>query len=465
MTPGRPRRFVNFGRNVRFRCRSYYEPRSEDEVLEILRTCEGRAIRVVGQLHSWSRAPEGDDVVVSLRRLDRIHVSQSGQPSVEIGAGCTVERVVRRLRARGLMLPAVGMTGEQSLVGAISTGTHGSGAPSMSHFVTRARVAAFDRSGAPALIEISTGDALEAVRCALGRMGIILAVTMPCTPLPRVFERSEKHDSLAGLLSRSAAFPLTQFYLMPWSWSWIVQLRRPETGSRTFLPGRLRYRLLRRLTLMWLELCVGTTVRLLHRPSWIPWIYTHLLAAVPQNPVVDTMDRVVMMKGPARYLEMELFVPARHLQRAADFIRNLLSYLAGRTEALTPESLEIVEAGVGMDEARESRGKYIHHYPVTFRYLHRDDTLLSMSAGEAMYAISFVSITREHEPFERAARLLAVSMAGAFGARLHWGKLYPLDAAASVGSISRIERFATECAALDPERRFANEFTRRVLGF
>ncbi|MDG2220579.1 MAG: hypothetical protein P8L85_04320 [Rubripirellula sp.] len=68
---------------------------------------------------------------------------------------------------------------EQTIAGAISTGTHGSGRHSLSHYVSGVRIAKCDDSIGEAVIEeITSGDALLVARCSLGCLGITLAVTI-----------------------------------------------------------------------------------------------------------------------------------------------------------------------------------------------------------------------------------------------------------------------------------------------
>ena len=64
----------------------------------------------------------------------------------------------------------------QTVAGAISTGTHGSGKNSLSHYVEGLRLAAYDeKTGRARIFEITEGPELSVARCSLGCMGVIVS--------------------------------------------------------------------------------------------------------------------------------------------------------------------------------------------------------------------------------------------------------------------------------------------------
>jgi FAD/FMN-containing dehydrogenase len=79
---------------------------------------------VVGKLHSYSDCARGDDVQLDLRNLQGIEVDAAGM-RVHVQAGASIRAVCDALDRAGLALPWAGNYGEQTLVGAALTGTHG----------------------------------------------------------------------------------------------------------------------------------------------------------------------------------------------------------------------------------------------------------------------------------------------------------------------------------------------------
>ena len=228
----------NFGRNVRLTPKTAYAPKNEQEVLAILDANRGRRIRCIGRLHSWSRVIESDDVLLDLRHLDRVEPnSDPSQPSVEVGAGCQVKQILSRLESeRGWTLPSVGFITEQTVAGAISTGTHGSGRNSLSHYVLSVRIARYSPvSGQAVIDEIDDGEELRAARCSLGCLGVIVSVNMQCRPLYAVEELFREYRCLADVIEAEREFPLQQFYLVPWRWTYFAQHRRETKLPRSKL--------------------------------------------------------------------------------------------------------------------------------------------------------------------------------------------------------------------------------------
>src|SRR5205823_6499922 len=113
-----PRIIANFGRNLRFRPRRFYAPRTEDEVLEILdRHADGK-IRVVASLHAWSPAAVCEDVIVDLRHFDRVQVTRdgaTGEARATVGGGTTIKRLLRELRRHNVTMPTLGAITEQTI--------------------------------------------------------------------------------------------------------------------------------------------------------------------------------------------------------------------------------------------------------------------------------------------------------------------------------------------------------------
>ena len=150
----------------------------------------GQTIRCIGRLHSWSRLIESEQVCLDLSNLQQVEPGSSGDAKfVDVGAGCQIKRLLAELNEqKQWTLPSVGFITEQSMAGSISTGTHGSGRHSLSHYVISVRVARYDANGTPIIEEITEGDELRAARCSLGCLGVILSVRMKCRAAYRVKE-------------------------------------------------------------------------------------------------------------------------------------------------------------------------------------------------------------------------------------------------------------------------------------
>ena len=469
----------NFGRNVLIEPKLLAVPKDRHEVLAVLEQHRGRNIRVLGSLHSWSEAARPDDVAVSLRHLTDISVVTDAEhrPAyAEIGAGCTIDRVLDYLNRYGYTLPVYGIVGQQTIAGAISTATHGSGRSSMSHYVAAVTLAGYDRlTGAPRIFEWTEGDPLRAGRCGLGCTGVLLSVRMRVEPECQIEERGQWFDRLDDLLAVAADYPRHQFYLMPWSWRWYAQLRREVPDGSARLSGRILAHVLRAFRLVVIDVGLNGAIRAVTaRPRsrrLLPWIMRRVLPLVAPSGVrvIDRSRKLLMMRHHLyAHVECELFVPAAHVRHAAAFVEWVLACCGGEPRPL-PEDLASDDFGgdVGRDIA-PLRGIYWHDYPVTCRCVLRDDTLISMTSGgedEMWYAISLLTYQRDLVPFLKVARLLAVTMSHAYRARPHWGKICPLTGEELAALHPGLQRFRAQCESVDPSHLFVNEFARLALGF
>jgi hypothetical protein len=185
--------------------------------------------------------------------------------------------------------------------------------------------------------------------------------------------------------------------------------------------------------------------------------------------VIDDSSQILKMRHDLyTHVEMELFVPAGHLSHAAAFVEWVLRCCGGESGQM-PAIL--ADDGFGPNVASEVealKGSYVHGYPITFRQVLRDDTLISMTSGDeadVWYAISLITYQRETRAFSKMAGVMARAMASAYRARPHWGKICPLDTETIAALYPSLPRFRAHCASIDPQQVFVNDFARRALGF
>ena len=460
---------TNFGGNVRFAPRHAYEPRTEAEVLEILDRHAGGKVRVVGALHSWNPGVVTDDALIDLRHFKSVRVERSADNSVSVvvGAGCRVKHLLDELhRQSDHTLPSLGLITEQAVGGAIATATHGSGKHSLSHYVTEMRVAAYDPdTDKPRICTWGESDPeLPAARCALGCMGVVLSVRFRCIPRYDVEEVMRECATLDEVLAREEQYPLQQFFLVPHRWMYFAQRR---VATEQLRPRGLKARLFRAWWFvgidLGLHLIIKGLVSVAKHPPLTRWFFRRVLSklVLKDVTVVDRAERMLVMEHELfRHLEIELFVPARHLPAAAAFARATLDAFAGTDTDLSP-----IPDGDLRDELLRRLGTFTHHYPVTFRRVLPDDTLISPTAGatEPWYAISFITYVEPREPFYALAAFLAKGTARLFQARIHWGKYFPLGPVEVAASYPRLAEFRALCDRVDPRGVFRNEFAARVL--
>src|SRR5262245_36278766 len=104
-------------------------PASEAAVLALVQQarCTDRTIRVVGSGHSFTPLCATDSVLVSLDHLQGMVAVDPIQETATVWAGTKLYNLGEPLWTVGLAMANLGDIDRQTLAGAISTGTHGTG--------------------------------------------------------------------------------------------------------------------------------------------------------------------------------------------------------------------------------------------------------------------------------------------------------------------------------------------------
>jgi hypothetical protein len=319
----------------------------------------------------------------------------------------------------------------------------------------------------------------------LGCAGVILSVTMKCRPRYRVEEHFLEHANLDSVLSAEKDYPLQQFYLVPWRWTYIAQHRR-EVETPKSRTSRV-YHWYRFVALdVAMHLLILLSVRVIRIHALVRTLFRSVLPIfVIRNCrfVADSTTQLVMEHELFRHVEIELFVQRDRLEAALKFLQHALCTAGDRASEPDEAFLDQVDQANCTETLDQLRGKYCHHYPICVRKVLPDDTLISMASNasaspvsepadatdrppnHAWYSITLTNYHRgaNREPFENLAEFLARSMGRLFRARPHWGKLCPLSPDELHALYPAMDRFREVCAESDPDGRFNNRWTESVI--
>ena len=151
-----------------------HRPRTVDEATSIVR--ESRSVRGLGSRHSFTDIADAVDLI-DLSDIDRLPEFDADARSITVSGTASYADVARFLRPHGAALRNLASLPHISVAGAISTGTHGSGAAHGNLATSVAGLEFIASSGEIVGVDRKTPD-FEGMVVSLGAFGMITTVTL-----------------------------------------------------------------------------------------------------------------------------------------------------------------------------------------------------------------------------------------------------------------------------------------------
>ncbi|WP_019135993.1 D-arabinono-1,4-lactone oxidase [Cellulomonas massiliensis] len=432
----------NWARTARATPSRVAHPRDADEVAALVRSAaaSGTRVRAVGAGHSFTPVAVTDGVQLRLdavSALERVEPQPDGTTHVTVGAGIRLWQLNELLAQHGLAMRNLGDIDRQSVAGAVSTGTHGTGARlgGLATQVVGVRLVGADGE----VVEASADrrpDLFELARLGLGSAGVLVAVTLEVVPaftLEAVEGGADLSDVLDaldgpdGLVEGNDHF---EFY-------WFPHTRRTLTKRNNRVPAGTGRPLPRWRYLVEDEVLSNGAFGLTNRlatavPGVTPQLNRLAARTLSDRRFTAPSAEVFISPRRVRFREMEYAVPREHL-------RGVLEELDAWVRA-TAEPVS---------------------FPVEVRFAAADDLWLSTAHGRDTAYVAVHQYLRS--PFRRyfaaAERIVAQ-----VGGRPHWGKLHTLDADRLAALYPRFRDAQRVRAEADPAGVFTNPHLDRVLG-
>lgn len=432
----------NWARTAHATPRRVAQPRDLGELVTVVRGAAqaGLHVRAVGGGHSFTPAAVTDGVQLNLDMIDaleRVAPQPDGTTHVTVGAGIRLHALNTLLAQQGLAMRNLGDIDKQSIAGAVSTGTHGTGSRlgGLATQVVGARLVLADGD----VVEVSRTqrpELFELARLGLGSVGVLASVTLEVVPafrleareepwpLDRVLEELEGPD---GLVDGNDHF---EFY-------WFPHTRRALTKRNNRVPDDV--------------------VLPLHPVR--SWIDDELLS----NAVFALTNRIATLVPPAtvgiNQLSSRALSARRYTAASAEVFVSPRRVRFREMEYAVPRE-RIADVLAEVDGWIESSGERLP-FPVEVRFAAADDLWLSTAYGRptaylAVHQNAYLPYTRYFSAVERIAAQV--------GGRPHWGKLHWLDADQLAGVYPRFADAQRVRADADPDGTFSNAYLDQVLG-
>ncbi len=406
--------------------RSLETPASESAIAALM-SAGGGCIRCVGAGHSFTPLVPTDDVLVSLDRMSGVVAHDKSALNVTLRAGTRLALLSRQLDALGLGLRNLPDVNVQTLAGAISTGTHGTGAdmPALHADVIAMRIVT-SQGEIVECDERSNPDLLAAARVSLGSLGVITQMTLRVVPAYNLRRRVRLMplDAVLEQAPRLAqAHRNFEFFYLPFTGYAAAITHDLYPGSDVLQPESQDEQALRDLRRLrdWLG----------KFPQLRRWVAGRLIESAPEEEARNRSWRLLSTSRPTRFNESEFHVPR---DAGIACVRGVIAALERRNEVF---------------------------FPLEFRYVKGDDAWLSPFYRRDSCSIAI------HAAYGEAHDYLLSEIGPIFrryGGRPHWGKLHALSAKELSALYPRWKDFQVVRERLDPRGRMLNPHLRSLFG-
>lgn len=412
-------------------------PTSVDEVIDVVRQARelGLTVKAIGAGHSFTAIAAAPGILIDLAGLDGLIAVDADKRRVTLAAGTNLYQLPALLQPHGLAMENLGDIDRQTIAGATSTGTHGTGGAfrGLSAQIVALRMVTAE-GGILTVSETENAELLPAARLGLGALGILVEVTVQCVPafVLHAVERPEPLEEVLGSFqTRVNTADHFEFYWFPHTDSVLTKTntRLPADAPRQPL-GRLSRWVDDELLANGVFAATCGTGRLL--PAAIPGINRLATRLTGNREFTDISTSVFTTQRSVRFREMEYAIPREQVPDAVRDIRTLIA----------------------------DRGWRIS-FPIEVRAAAADELWMSTAYGRESGYIAVHRYWREnHLEYFRAVE----GILRGYGGRPHWGKIHFQDAASLAPLYPRFHEFTAVRDRLDPDRLFTNPYLDRVLG-
>ncbi len=402
----------NWSGNIEYRPAEIARPESISELQKVV--ADASKVRAYGSGHSFNTLADTDGTLIAFSEFDKNIEIDSSKMLVRVPAGVRYGEVAPKLHANGFALRNMGSLPHITVVGATSTGTHGSG------------VGNKNLSGSIAEIELitATGDAitldqseLPAARVALGSIGIIHHLTLDIVPTYEVAQTVYFDLPFVQLISNldailSAGYSVS--VLSMWGDEFVDQV--------------------------WVKSKIGTNP-VLTQNEW----FGAKLATRKSNPIreADSAAATEQFGLPGPWFER---LPHFKLDFTPSFGEELQTeYFIDRKDA--PAALNAIY------KIREELSELI--MVCEMRTVAQDENWLSEAYGRETFVFHFT--WRPNIPAVEKLLLKIEASLEPFKARPHWGKVFTNNAFDFSSLYPKFNSFITYRGTYDPSRKFVNK--------
>ena len=410
------------------------KPQTESELQQVVQSAQlsGRRVKAVGSGHSFTAIAVSEEVLVDLSDYDEIVAIDKINQTVTVQSGIQLSKLNQALYENSLAMQNLGDIAYQTIAGAISTSTHGTGAKftGIANQVVALRIVLADSS----IVECSANVNAQLFSCArvgLGALGLISTVTLKVVSafnLAVIEEPMRVDDVLQNLDLHVDSNDHFEFFWVPHT-GWALTKR----NNRNNLPVEPMSKMSHWYSKTLMENYAFGAVCMLGkaRPSLIPKL-AKALPSSGRNEYSDASHKVFASKRIIKFYEMEYAIPREACAEALNRVRRM-----------------VTDSG------------FFLNFPVEVRFTAPDEIPLSTASNrESAYIAVHIYKGMNYVPYFTEVESIMNSYQG----RPHWGKLHFQSAVTLASRYPQWDVFQAVRNQVDPQRMFSNQYLETVLG-
>ena len=382
------------------------------------------SVRGLGSRHSFNGIADSAGRQISLRRLNGMELDADSR-TVTVGGGVRYGELAPWLHARGFALQNLASLPHITVVGAVATGTHGSGVANGSLATAVSALEFVDGRGEVVrLSRARDGDQFAAAVVALGTLGIVTSITLDVQP----------------------AFAMRQdvYLALPFT---TLEANAEAIFSAGYSVSVFTVWQQSRATQVWIKSRIDAAA-----PVAMPREFFGAKAAPRRmHPLLD---------HPAENATEQMGVAGPWYERLPHFRMDFMPSSGQEIQAeyFVPRAMGMA-AMRAVEELREEMAPLL--FVSELRAIAADDLWLSPCYGRDSMALHF-TWRPEWPAVERLLPKIEARLEP-FEVRPHWGKVFAMEAKTVQSRYSRLPEFRVLAERYDPAGRFRNAFVDRHL--
>ncbi len=406
-----------------------FYPRNESDIITLFKECKQnrKKVRVIGAGHSFTPLAVTNGILVSLHHLSGIEKIDYVNKRVTIWGGTTLIDLGKLLYKHGLSMENLGDINLQTIAGAVSTGTHGSGINFGNLSTQVTKLTMITPNGEKLIISPTENSHLfDAARLSLGLLGIITKVeiqVISAHELISVSKRSTINQVLPNLNTLIKSNRHFEFFWFPHTETIQIKTLNPKSkANQEKLKGPSKFN-----DMVMENGALGLVSEISRVQPNLSKIVSKMIAlGVPTGKTVGNSYEMYATPRLVKFNEMEYSIPAEHMQDAIKDINHTID-----------------------------KNNFKVHFPLECRYVKSDNLWLSPSykRDSAYIAVHMYKGMEYKQYFAKLEEVLKH-----YEGRPHWGKMHTLNSLDLQGAYPKFNDFLQIRNQLDPDNLLLNSY-------